>query len=111
VDSGPKSGTLALVGWGSTYGSIASAVLRAQDQGMEVSHIHLRHIWPLPKNLGELLRGFDKVLVPEMNAGQLVTVLRSEYLVPAESVSQVNGRPFKADDLFHVIERALGASS
>jgi len=107
VDTGPDSGKLALVGWGSTYGSISSAVKRARAEGMDVSHIHLRHIWPLPENLGDLLRGFEKIVVPEMNNGQLVTLLRSTYLVPAQSLRQVNGRPIKADDLVNHIEQTL----
>ena len=64
-----------------------------------MSHIHIRHIWPLPRNLGDLLKGFDRVLVPEMNNGQLVTLLRAEYLVNAESLTQISGRPFKVSDL------------
>jgi 2-oxoglutarate ferredoxin oxidoreductase subunit alpha len=64
-----------------------------------VSHIHLRYLWPLPPNLGDLLRGFATVLVPEMNAGQLVTVLRSEYLVPARGVNKVTGKPFKVREI------------
>src|SRR3546814_12989049 len=66
-----------------------------RKQGQAVAHLHLRHIWPLPANLGALLAGFEKILVPEMNGGQLVTLLRSEYLVPAESLGKVTGKPFK----------------
>lgn len=95
VALGNDKGRLAVVGWGSTFGPINRAVGNMRDEGLDVSHIHLRHLWPLPRNLGELLRGFDKVLVPEMNKGQLLTVLRAEYLVPAEGLNQVNGQPFK----------------
>ena len=96
VDQGPESGPLAVVGWGSTYGPISRAVERSRkERGISVSHIHLRHLSPLPRNLGALLAGFDRVLVPEMNMGQLTTVLRSRYLVPAESLPKVTGKPFK----------------
>ena len=73
-----------------------------------MSHIHLRHIWPLPRNLGALLGNFKKVLVPEMNTGQLVTVLRAEYLVPAEKVSKVSGQPFKISEIEDAIRARLG---
>ena len=73
---------MAVVGWGSTFGPINQAVRRARDDGHEVSQIHIRHIFPLPSNLGDLLAGFDRVLVPEMNNGQLLTLLRSTYAIP-----------------------------
>ena len=103
IHAGPDSGPVAVVGWGSTYGSINRAVSNLLDQGKQVSHIHLTNIWPLPANLGELLAGFDKVLVPEMNTGQLLTVLRSEYLVPAKGINKVNGQPFKIRELEQAI--------
>ncbi len=106
VDSGPESGKMVFVSWGSTYGSISSGVKRALADGLEASHVHLRHIWPLPKNLGELLSGFDRVIVPEMNNGQLVTLLRGEYAINAEPLTQITGRPFKADRIYHVIKDA-----
>jgi 2-oxoglutarate ferredoxin oxidoreductase subunit alpha len=99
VSEGNESGKLAVVGWGSTFGAIEQAVRRCRKDGLSVSHIHIRHIWPLPRNLGDLLRSFDRVLVPEMNNGQLVTLLRAEYLVNAEALTQINGRPFKVSDL------------
>ena len=85
VELGGQGGKMALVGWGSTYGPINRAVQILRADGHDVSHIHIRHIWPLPANLENLLGGYEQVLVPEMNTGQLVTVLRSEYLVPAEA--------------------------
>ena len=103
IHAGPDSGPVAVVGWGSTYGSINRAISNLLDQGKQVSHIHLMNIWPLPANLGELLAGFDKVLVPEMNTGQLLTVLRSEYLVPAKGINKVNGQPFKIRELEQAI--------
>ena len=99
VSSGPPSGKLAVVGWGSTFGAISQAVGRANTAGLDVAHIHIRHIWPLPSNLGDLLHSYEKILVPEMNNGQLVTVLRAEYLVPAQGLNQISGLPFKVSDL------------
>lgn len=107
VEDGEESGRLAVVGWGSTYGPISRAVSNLRGQGLEVSHIHLRHIWPLPKNLGDLLSSYDQILVPEMNTGQLVTVLRSEYLLPVESLSKVTGQPFKISEIQSAIRSRL----
>jgi 2-oxoglutarate ferredoxin oxidoreductase subunit alpha len=107
VEQGRDSGRLAVVGWGSTFGPISRAVDRSRAAGLDVAHIHIRHIWPLPRNLGELLKGFDKILVPEMNAGQLVALLRAQYLVPAEGLSQVNGKPFRIADIEAAIRARL----
>ncbi|MFA7588139.1 MAG: 2-oxoacid:acceptor oxidoreductase subunit alpha [Novosphingobium sp.] len=104
---GEGAGKLAVVGWGSTFGPIHQAVRRARRKGLEVSHIHVRHIWPLPANLGELLRGFDKVLVPEMNTGQFKTVLRDQFLVDAQPLTKTSGQPFKIAELEAAIEEAL----
>ena len=107
VELGEARGKLAVVGWGSTYGPINRAVGNMRKAGLDVSHIHLRHIWPMPRNLGDLLAGFDKVLIPEMNNGQLVTVLRAEYLVPAEGLNKVNGQPFKIAEIEAAIRERL----
>ncbi len=107
VDQGGESGRIAVVGWGSTYGPISRAVTQVRADGEDVSHIHLRYINPLPRNLGDLLRNFEKVLVPEMNTGQLVTLLRSEYLVPAEGLNKVNGQPFKISEIESAIRARL----
>jgi len=109
VEAGPETGELAVVGWGSTYGPISRAVENLSNRGVAVSHIHLRHIWPLPSNLGELLAGFKRVLVPEMNDGQLVKLLRSEYLVDAEGLGKVTGQPFKIAELESAFEARLEA--
>ena len=108
TEDGSESGEIGIVGWGSTYGAIDRAVFNLRDEGHAVSHIHLRHIWPLPRNLGTLLGNFKKVLVPEMNTGQLVTVLRAEYLVPAEKVSKVSGQPFKISEIEDAVRARLG---
>ena len=101
---GNDSGRLAVVGWGSTFGPIHQAVNRARRKGQDVSHIHVRHIWPLPANLGALLKGFDKVLVPEMNTGQFKTVLRDQFLVDAQPLTKTSGQPFQIAEL----EEAIG---
>ncbi|MEQ8805258.1 MAG: 2-oxoacid:acceptor oxidoreductase subunit alpha, partial [Rhodospirillales bacterium] len=108
VEDGNASGKLAVVGWGSTYGPISRAVANLRAEGLDVSHIHIRHIWPFPENLGGLLKGFEQVLVPEMNHGQLVNVLRAEYLVPAEGLNKVSGQPFKITEIEDAIRAKLG---
>jgi 2-oxoglutarate/2-oxoacid ferredoxin oxidoreductase subunit alpha len=99
VEAGEASGRLAILGWGSTHGPISRAVENLRRNGHRVSHIHLRHIWPLPRNLGALLAGFEQVVVPEMNNGQLLTLIRSRYLVAAEGLNKVTGRPFKISEI------------
>ena len=96
---GESQGRLLVVGWGSTYGAITSAVEEMQQQGKSVSSVHLRHLNPFPRNLGELLGRFDRVLVPELNMGQLAMLLRARYLVPAVSFPKVKGKPFKISEL------------
>src|SRR5882762_3661972 len=96
---GDDHGAVAVVGWGSTYGAIHQAVREARDDGLDVSQIHLRYLNPFPSNLGDLLKRFDRVLVPEMNTGQLVQLLRAAYLVPAEGLNKVEGKPFKVAEL------------
>ena len=103
VEEGTEQGRLAVIGWGSTYGPISRAVNNLRGDGLDVSHIHLRHIWPLPRNLGTLLNGYEQVLVPEMNNGQLVTLLRSQFLVPAEGFNKITGKPFKIAEIEQAI--------
>ena len=105
VDQGREGGRIAVVGWGSTHGPIGRAVSNMRARGHDVSHIHIRHIWPMPPNLGDLLKSYETILVPEMNTGQLVTVLRAEYLVDAKPLNKVNGKPFRIVE----IEEALKA--
>lgn len=111
VDAGDQSGPLAVVGWGSTYGAISTAVERARFEGRAVSHIHLRWLSPFPRNLADLLAGFERVLVPEVNAGQLVHVLRFKLGVPAEGLNRVTGRPFRIREIEAAIRSALGETS
>ncbi len=108
VELGQAGGKLVVVGWGSTFGPIHQAVRRARAKGLDVSHIHVRHIWPLPSNLGELLRSYEKILVPEMNTGQFKTVLRDQFLVDAKPLNKVSGQPFTIAEIEAAIEGALG---
>ena len=104
VALGDDHGAVAVVGWGSTYGAIHRAVREARADGLDVSHIHLRYLNPFPRNLGELLQRFGRILVPELNTGQLVHLLRAAYLVPAEGLSKVAGKPFKVAEIVDAIE-------
>jgi len=107
VELGEAGGKLAIVGWGSTFGPIHQAVRRARKKGLDVSHIHIRHIWPMPGNLGALLKGYEKVIVPEMNTGQLKTVLRDQFLVDARPLNKISGQPFMISEIEAAIEEAL----
>ena len=107
VPAGDPEGDLLLVGWGSTYGAITAALRAARERGRKVGHVHLRHLNPLPKNLGEVLKRYRKVVVPEMNLGQLLYVLRAKYLVDAEGFNKVQGKPFKQSEIEARIEEAL----
>ena len=104
---GEASGRMAVVGWGSTFGPIGRAVLNLREQGYDVSHIHLRYLWPLPRNLGALLAGFESVLVAELNTGQLKMLLRGQFLVPAEGLNKVTGQPFKISEIEHAVRTRL----
>jgi 2-oxoglutarate ferredoxin oxidoreductase subunit alpha len=104
---GREGAELAVVGWGSTFGPIHQAVRRALAAGKDVAHIHVRHIWPPPKNLGPLLKSFKKIIVPEMNMGQYKTLLRDQYLVDAQPLTKVSGHPFRIAEIEAAIDRAL----
>ncbi len=108
VEFGNDSGELAIVGWGSTYGTIHQAVRRARKDGLDVSHIHIRHMWPLPRGLEKLLKNYRRVIVPELNNGQLCRILRAEYLVPAEPLDKIEGQPFRVAEIYTAIREALG---
>jgi 2-oxoglutarate ferredoxin oxidoreductase subunit alpha len=109
VEDGEEGGQMAVVGWGSTYGAISRAVQEARSMGRNVAHIHIRHIWPLPRNLADLLRRYDRVLVPEMNNGQLLTVLRSQFLLDLEGLNKVSGQPFRVEEIRTAILARLEA--
>lgn len=109
IDSGTENAKLLVVGWGSTYGSIKTAVKELLSEGYDVAHLHLRYINPFPKNLGELLHGYQKVLIPEMNSGQLLQLIRAKYLVPAMGYSKVQGMPFTTIEMKEKIIESLKA--
>ena len=110
VDQGDSRGDMLVVGWGSTYGAISQSVRMLREQGHNVSHLHLRNIWPLPRGLGDVLRSFGSVLVPELNNGQLVKLLRTEYLVDAESLTKIAGQPFRISELVEAVQERLDRS-
>ena len=105
---GTNNGRMAVVGWGSTFGPIHQAVRRSRARGLDVSHIHIRYIAPFPKNLGQLLKSYDHILVPEMNSGQLKTLLRDQFLVDARSLSKVSGQPFRIAEIEAAIDEEIG---
>lgn len=104
LDSGPEKGKVLVIGWGSTYGAIKSACLELQQKGLEVSHTHLRYIRPFPENLGEIISNFDQILIPEINNGQLIKIIRDVYLVDAKPLNKVMGVPITKGE---VIEKVL----
>ncbi len=108
VPQGDSSGDLLIVAWGSTQGPITAALKSERARGHRIGHVHLRHLNPLPKNLGEVLKRYDKILVPEMNMGQLLMLLRAKYLVDAQGYNKIQGKPFKQSELEHKIEEILG---
>ena len=107
VSQGNSKGKLAIVGWGSTYGAIHQAVKRCRQEDLDVSHIHVRYMNPLPRNLGELLAGYDQVLMPEMNTGQFINVIRAKYLIDAKPLNKVSGQPFKIREVETAIRSLL----
>ena len=108
LDSGPDKAKLLVIGWGSTYGSIKSACAQLQAQGLSIAHLHIRHIRPFPKNLGELIKNYDKVLIPELNNGQLVKIIRDEFLVDAKGYNKIMGIPFTKSELVEVMKEMVG---
>lgn len=99
LDSGPSKGKLLILGWGSTYGSIKTACIHAREEGYDAAHAHLRYVKPFPKNLGEILYNYEKVLIPEMNMGQLLMLIRSKYMIPAIGLNKIKGLPFTAGEI------------
>ncbi|MGA7303356.1 MAG: 2-oxoglutarate ferredoxin oxidoreductase subunit alpha, partial [Rhodothermales bacterium] len=104
---GRPKGDLLVIGWGSTRGTIEAAVERALNHGYSVGSAHIRHISPLPPDLGEICSRYDKILVPEINGGQLIRVLRDEFLLPIEGLNKIQGQPFKASEIVAKIEETL----
>lgn len=105
---GPSNGKLLVVSWGGTFGAVRTAVQEVQAEGKSVAHTHLRYMNPFPKNLGTILKSYEKVLVPELNCGQLRLLLRNQYLVDAQSYNKVEGKPFLVNELVNAINALLG---
>ena len=101
---GPTSGALLVIGWGGTQGAIGQACERARNQGLRVANVHLRHLNPLPRDLGDVIARYERVLVPELNSGQLANVLRERYLINVEQLNKVQGKPLKVADVVDCIE-------
>lgn len=107
LDSGPEKGKILVLGWGSTYGAIKSATAQLQAEGHAVSHAHLRYLRPFPKNLGEILNSFDTVLIPEINNGQLIKIIRDKFLINAKAFNKVMGVPITKGELVEEIRKYL----
>lgn len=107
LDSGPEEGDVLVLGWGSTYGSIKSAVLELQAQGLSVAHAHLRYIRPFPANLGQMLKRYKRVLIPEINNGQLIKIIRDKYLIDAVGYNKIKGTPITRSELVTAIRELL----
>ena len=105
---GESHGDLLILSWGGTYGSCRSASETLQEEGKSVSHIHLRWVNPLPQDLGELIVGYKNVLIPEINMGQLLRLIRAEYLVDAKGLNQVRGRPISTSSIIEKVNEMLG---
>jgi 2-oxoglutarate ferredoxin oxidoreductase subunit alpha len=108
LDSGPEKGEILVLGWGSTFGAIKSAVAELQHEGYAVSHAHLRHLRPFPKNLGEILKNFHQVLIPEINNGQLIKIIRDKYFVDAKAYNKIMGVPITKTELVLKVREMLG---
>ncbi|PWT71557.1 MAG: 2-oxoglutarate ferredoxin oxidoreductase subunit alpha [Bacteroidetes bacterium] len=111
LDSGPEKGKLLVLGWGSTYGAIKSGVAELQYEGYKISHAHLRYVRPFPKNLGAILKNFEQVLIPEINNGQLVKIIRDQYFVDAKAYNKVMGIPITKTELVMKMREMLGSNN
>ena len=107
LDNGNEKGKLLILGWGSTYGSIKTAVRDAIAEGLDVSHAQVKYLNPFPKNLGDMLKNFDKVLIPEINNGQLIKVIRDKYFIDAKGLNKIKGMPFSSDEIKEKIKEML----
>ncbi|MCE9540861.1 MAG: 2-oxoglutarate ferredoxin oxidoreductase subunit alpha, partial [Bacteroidetes bacterium] len=110
IDNGNAKGKLLILGWGSTYGSIKTAVKLAIAEGYDVSHAHIKYLNPLPQNLGDILKSFDRVLIPEINNGQLIKVIRDKYLIDAKGLNKIQGLPFTSAEINEKIKDILSPS-
>lgn len=108
LDSGPEQGDVLVLGWGSTYGAIKSAVKELQAQGKTIAHAHIRYMRPFPKNLGEIIANYKHVLIPEINNGQLIKIIREQFLVDAKGYNKIKGTPITRAELVNAVEELLG---
>lgn len=111
IDSGPEKGKLLVLGWGSTYGAIKSATAELQLEGYAISHAHLRYLRPFPKNLGDILKNFEQVLVPEINNGQLIKIIRDRYFVDAKGYHKIMGIPITKTEMVMKLREMLGSNN
>lgn len=111
IDNGKSKGKLLILGWGSTYGAIKTVVKDAIAEGYDVSHAHIKYLNPFPKNLGDILKNFDKVLIPEINNGQLIKVIRDKYLIDAEGLNKIQGLPFTSAEIKEKIIQMIGSAN
>jgi 2-oxoglutarate ferredoxin oxidoreductase subunit alpha len=107
LDNGPEKGKVLVLGWGSTYGVIKTAVAELLAEGHEVAHAHLRYLRPFPRNLGQLLRNYETVLIPEINNGQLIKIIRDQYLVDAKAFNKIMGVPITKAEITEAIKAWL----
>jgi 2-oxoglutarate ferredoxin oxidoreductase subunit alpha len=107
IDSGAEKGKVLILGWGSTYGTIKSAALELQSQGKQVSHAHIKYMRPFPKNLGDILKNFETVVIPEINNGQLIKIIRDKYFVDAKGYNKIMGVPITKQELVTAVEQYL----
>ena len=107
LDNGPEKGKVLVVGWGSTYGAIKSAVVDLLAEGVSVSHVHLRYVRPFPKNLGAILQNFEHILIPELNNGQLIKIIRDQYLVDAKGYHKIMGVPLTKHEMVEEIRKLV----
>jgi 2-oxoglutarate ferredoxin oxidoreductase subunit alpha len=107
MDNGPETGDLLILGWGGTYGALKTATTILRGEGLNVSHAHLRYISPFPSNLGEILKGFKTVVVPELNNGQLVKIIRDKYAIDAIPYNKIQGLPFMSTEVVNKIKEIL----
>jgi 2-oxoglutarate ferredoxin oxidoreductase subunit alpha len=108
---GDQQGELLILGWGGTYGAIKEAVIKSRALGMKISQAHFQYLNPFPKNTAEVLKRFDKVLIPEINLGQLAKLVRSEYLIDVIQFNVVRGLPFRVSDILEKIKETLGGKN
>jgi 2-oxoglutarate ferredoxin oxidoreductase subunit alpha len=106
---GPESGDVLVLSWGGTYGAVRTATRQVRDEGKSVSHAHLQYLNPFPKNLKTIINSFKKVLIPELNMGQLRMIIRSEFLVDAKGLNKVKGKPFLISEVANAIDELLEA--